>query len=1551
MNLPTDNERRMTDTGEYIEKLLVSYVNMTLVVPVDYEYINPEMSDKAVYQHLSHICFEVCITIDRYDLLYGHIYDKFSECHLQDIFFETLEIYILNHKIDKLYAEDNPNPSISEAFINYFYEKKWYTRLEECIILIDPLLLNIDHIIKIFREKRLYKGLIYIYSHVLKDFISPIIEILMDLMDGKEKNQPIKEENFNQIINDNKNTGNFIKLKTRSENNVDDIKNSLKSYDKDNLRAKSESDINKKPKEKNVTIVDAFVDIDNGSEEEIQNTKKVYNKKKKDIEYMLYVFIAYSLSGKSFPFGLPNTENAKEAKIQCYNFLFSKNYIKWQYRKEFKDIIIGTYPYPYLKELLKRNNTEMLKVLGAAFEDTSMNEEILLDPDYLKIDKDTSLINKTNQFMTNYDLDYVNFDNTDKSLKKINYQYIIHILFNIIDNNNEFSNHEQLQFYEFISRMISKFSTFIYLEDSILEKIYNFLLNYKEDEYYIKSYNEERPSTEDLTNSTLFVNSLGLTVWESRDIRQNSIQSILSIYNPPESEEVLIKKYKKAKYYKLCENIYIKNKRFSKVIECYLFDRYRQKEVYQCIFEILHLSTNYTQSLSNKVDITSELDITINILNNDIVSYSHLTSEQLNDIKKMISKNIEKLLKIDCNRLAYVIILLFSPDSFLSLYHSLIPKDLKYMFLKSILQLIFDLGSTIYITSPGNTEVLESKLINTSNGNISQNSRDYGFQPKEVTFSSDIIEITPKVNKINNKKIKMNSENEFTMVTMNSSTNYSLIQELINRILSLSFYKKISPVSLSGTLEKGKGKEISKKESLQEYQVTSPFLPFENDINEEYIELMCQYEPEQVMDYLKFIDDTYKTYFYSTKKISEICRRYNVIDASAWIMEKSGDINKALDCFLNYIKEQFNKIDELIKSLDRCLLDKDNIHYTMYGEIEEERLKPQIKTLFERIDIQMGKAIDLCRRSETILKANKEKSNNKNRKHSKTKYNVDSKDLWYKLFMTFVKPYCDFKKYVIDETSPIIKEIKKMEFSSRKKSIQKITRFIEEDREEQLLPNGKELFEELNEENSENPLIIDKTEQSNFDTEINTEVEDVKGKKKEVDDYNENENTTNNSNNNNENNKNNEEQLLSSPKMNEYDSNDNNDFENKNRVNKTIIIDIWKDINLSDTLQSYLKIILNSMIGYISFPKLVVKLISEENKDYSKYGEYKEIILLVVEMYNFEYNLLQSVNKITMEDIAQNTYFLNHDLHRAIKMDSHHCSLCHKNLIYSPPPSSNLNDFSFSSASPISPKSPEAKELYGSGCDNDNNSKEKQAFNRFMAKGAEIENDDSIVYFYCGHLFHKSCLYDYVINHPHFFSKLHALHQKQIIEEAANLTNTSFNYDEKERRNSQSSRGSYSNSIGSGIGGKTPFWLKICPICDSDKSSSKQSTYPQTAKRKTKKIPYVGDPFLPLSIPYNNSSEKSQGLPSPTSSTSSALSLDEKVQKQNRGKLGFLPNRLMKGKSNATSSMNSSKPPLTININSRPPSLPPKNHNKMVKIIINNCKKKNIYIYIYMIEK
>jgi len=1596
MNLPTNDKKRMLDTGEYIEKLLVSYVNMTLVVPVDYEYINPEMSDMAVYQHLSHICFEVCITINRFDLLYGHIYDKFSECHLQDIFFETLEIYILNHEIDKLYSENDMNPSISEAFINYFYEKKWYSRLEECIILIDPTLLNIDHIIKIFRDKKLFKGLIYIYSHVLKDFISPIIEILMDLIEAKENgsNQSIDQDNY-------------LKLKTHSENNVYDIKNELKGYEmKENLRAKSESDINKRPKEKNVKIVEAFTNNINNEEDEIRNTKKISIKKKKDVEYMLYVFIAYSLSGKSFPFGLPNTDNAKEAKIQCYNFLFSKNYIKWQYRKEYKDIVIGTAPYPYLKELLKRNTSETLKVLGAAFEDTSMNEEIILDPDYLKIDKDTSLIRKTHQFMTNNDLDYVDFNNADKSIKKINYQYIIHILFNIIDTKNEFSNYEQLQFYEFISRMISKFSTFIYLEEDILEKIYNFLLTYKEDEYYIRMYNDEHfSSDDDLKKSTLFVNSLGLTVWESRDIRQQSIQSILSIYNPPESEEVLIKKYKNAKYYRLCENIYIKNKDFAKVIECYLFDRYRQKDVYQCIFEILHLSTSYTQTPSSKSDINMEYDVTINVSNPDIINYSHLSSDQLNDIKKVITENVEKLLRIDCKHLAYVIILLFPSNVWYFLYQKLTSNDLQYRFLKSILQIIFDLGPIIRVSTNSNNYILDGRLNNINSNNNSQNSKDYSLQPKEVTFSSDIIEITPKLSKMNNKKIKKKIENEFTMVTMNSSTNYTMIQEWINYILCFSFYKKGIPEYISSSKNsKGKEEDTSEEtDSNQEYQITSPFLLFQNDINEEYIELMCRYEPEQVITYLQFIDKTYKTYFYSTKKISEICHRYNVVDANSWIMEKSGDINKALDCFLEYIEEQFNQIGELLKNLDRCLLNKDNIHYTIYGEIEEERLKPQIKSRFEIIDVHLEKAIDLCRRAiyfstssstSTFTTLNpKVKSKKKHGKQSKTQKQVDHKILWYKIFKAFVNPYCEFKKYVIDENSPIIKEIKIMEEARRKKSMQKITRFIEE-QEENKKDKGKEILDSEMDSMDVDDSSFNVENISYEDDSLYQDSEIIQQEKEEKMRKNENELT--------------HQFEIESPqsleeknltetrevfekseetkKMDQTPSEfqslhelvDKKDQTNpplspsrkasydRYKVIKYVIIDIWKDINLSDTLQAYLKKILNNMIGYISFPKLIVKLLSEEQRENAKYGELKEIILLIIEMYNFELNLLQSVSKITMEDISHDTYHLNQDLHKAIQLDGHYCHLCHKTLILhdpsltvtpslpspppSPPPSPSIFTLSPSDSndptssinlSPItSSENKDNISITNSNINNSNNNNNNNNNN-------EDIQSDSVIYFNCGHCYHKSCLYNYVTNHSSFFSKLYTLNQEATPEPS--ISNG--------RRNSTSSRGSFS-SIGGMKFEKSPFWLKLCPACEDEKlqdeerkekkeeeleSSLYQSSLIRNRKKnrkKNKRNPYLpqGDETnLLLTLPYNNLVDSQDLSLSMTSTTEDQgdLTSEQKMQKRTKGKLGFFTDRILKKKGSNSSVESSSKFSLSLNLNHHISPFIPKNHIKKVNYIIN----------------
>jgi hypothetical protein len=369
------------------------------------------------------------------------------------------------------------------------------------------------------------------------------------------------------------------------------------------------------------------------------------------------------------------------------------------------------------------------------------------------------------------------------------------------------------------------------------------------------------------------------------------------------------------------------------------------------------------------------------------------------------------------------------------------------------------------------------------------------------------------------------------------------------------------------------------------------------------------------------------------------------------------------------------------------------------------------------------------------------------------------------------------------------------------------------------------------------------------------------------------------------------------------------------------------------------------MVGYVSFPKLIIKLISEEKKDDSKYGEYKEIILLVIDMYNYELNLLKSVSKITMEDISQNTYLLNYDLHKAIKMDGHFCGLCRKKLISSPPSSQNRN--------PRNRISDTAIRNFTIG--KNNNYKESQELNHLKLEKTEIENDESVVYFFCGHLFHKACLYDYVISHHHFFSKLHKLSQDQ----STDMTDSYDNQNKQENHNSISSKGSLNDSLrGHTKIERNPFWLKLCPICDDDdnddgnfsqgqQQSKLLKKYHQKLHTKNKKLKAIKKAnlydnfYLPLTLPYNNShemsiSERKKSISSTSSSIPSQndnkVTLEQNLQKQKKEKLGILSS--LKNKSSFTfdsdnkSSSNISHDQSSSSAITELSTLPPKNYIK-----------------------
>ncbi|XP_076030226.1 vacuolar protein sorting 8 [Oratosquilla oratoria] len=78
--------------------------------------------------------------------------------------------------------------------------------------------------------------------------------------------------------------------------------------------------------------------------------------------------------------------------------------------------------------------------------------------------------------------------------------------------------------------------------------------------------------------------------------------------------------------------------------------------------------------------------------------------------------------------------------------------------------------------------------------------------------------------------------------------------------------------------------------------------PLESDLQEEYINLMCQYHPSQVTAYLKSSEG------YRLEPVLEICQKHDLKDATAYLLEKAGNIHGAFDILLSVLKDKIQNL-------------------------------------------------------------------------------------------------------------------------------------------------------------------------------------------------------------------------------------------------------------------------------------------------------------------------------------------------------------------------------------------------------------------------------------------------------------------------------------------------------------------------------------------------------------------------------------------------------------------------------------------------------------------
>lgn len=191
VGLPEDDETRATIVGEKLLEMMSASLRYAFGR-------NKQAGDHSIQMsqmiELAEACINACVSIDDQEFLFDEVfawYDEFGEISL---FLDVLEPFIIEGEVTRL------PPSALKALINTFAVSRSSARLEEIICLLDTSAMDIDQVTTLCRKYNLYDAYIYVWNRALRDYTTPLKELLMlsehssranghaDLMSVKETN-------------------------------------------------------------------------------------------------------------------------------------------------------------------------------------------------------------------------------------------------------------------------------------------------------------------------------------------------------------------------------------------------------------------------------------------------------------------------------------------------------------------------------------------------------------------------------------------------------------------------------------------------------------------------------------------------------------------------------------------------------------------------------------------------------------------------------------------------------------------------------------------------------------------------------------------------------------------------------------------------------------------------------------------------------------------------------------------------------------------------------------------------------------------------------------------------------------------------------------------------------------------------------------------------------------------------------------------------------------------------------------------------------------------
>lgn len=177
LGLPIDEVALKALVGKRLRDLMLASARYIFSEDrlTDFTHITPEnrgVDRTSLFENMVKTCLDACIALDDFEFIFEDLFDFYQNSGITSIFLRQLEPYVLDGTVRAI------PPRITQKLIAMHENDGAFDHAERIIWHIDPECLDVDQALSLCRKQRLYDALIYVYTSSLKDYLTPLVELM-----------------------------------------------------------------------------------------------------------------------------------------------------------------------------------------------------------------------------------------------------------------------------------------------------------------------------------------------------------------------------------------------------------------------------------------------------------------------------------------------------------------------------------------------------------------------------------------------------------------------------------------------------------------------------------------------------------------------------------------------------------------------------------------------------------------------------------------------------------------------------------------------------------------------------------------------------------------------------------------------------------------------------------------------------------------------------------------------------------------------------------------------------------------------------------------------------------------------------------------------------------------------------------------------------------------------------------------------------------------------------------------------------------------------------